>query len=585
MTETLFFVLNHLWQSTLVAGVAWLACRTMLRANSPAVRFAVWMAVCVKFLVPFYVLVGVGHQLYTRPVLPPSQSQEVLDLVAGSGSLTIEPFRTARIRDPGALSPRALLIGAAVIWALGIAVVLMQWLLSWWRIRRTERQSVPHDTFRGIPVLLSPTLRQQRIEPGVFGLWRQRILIPEGMETALTPAEYEAVLSHEWSHVQRRDNLAAVVQMLTEAIFWFYPVIWLVGRRLNEERELACDQAVLEHAGPDQVESYAEGILKVCKLYTPSPLPCAAGIAGADLRARVESILKNARPRALDKGRRWILTAALVVGVIGPPIVGLLTAPAASAQEGNSFGGLATSAEKKFEVASVKLNTSEDPAFQLGPPMHGTIKITHVPLRGLIVQSFRTQRNMVFGIPSWAETERYNVDAKGPDPRASNPEVWEMMRSLLIDRFHLKYHLENREMAVYALTVGPRGIKLTPAEKGECRQAIKEGQPCGDMAQTRFGAVMVNMPIGALIADIGAVRFGRPVLDKSGLKGRYDANLSWLPDGVQFDSLDLTGVPTEQRPKDMTLAQALEQVGLKLVPEKVMVPVMMVDSVIRPDPN
>ena len=584
MTEALFFALNHLWQSTLVAGVAWLACRTMLKANSPAVRFGVWLAVCVKFLVPFYVLVGAGHQLYTRPVLLPSQSQQVLDLVTGSGSLAIEPFRTVRPPRPAAFSAESLLIGIAAIWGLGAVVVLSQWLISWWRIRRAAREAVPADSFRGVPVLKSAALRNERIEPGVFGLWRQVILIPEGMDTALTPAEFEAVLSHEWNHVQRRDNLAAVVQMLTEAIFWFYPVIWLIGRRLSEERELACDQAVLNDAEPDDMEAYAEGILKVCKLYSPSPLPCAAGITGANLRARVEAILKNERPRALDKGRRWILTTALALGVMGPSIVGLLTAPAASAQEGNSFTGLATSAEKKFEVASVKLNTSEDPAFQLGPPMHGSIKITHVPLRGLIVQSFRTQRNMVFGIPGWAETERYDVDAKGPDPSVSNPEVWEMMRSLLIDRFHLKYHLEDREMDVYALTVGPRGVKLTPAEKGECGQAIKAGQTCGNLGQTRFGAVMHNMPIGALITDIG-IRAGRPMIDKTGLKGRYDADLSWVPDGVQFDSLDLGGVPPDERPRDMTLSQALEQVGLKLVPEKGMVPVVVVDSVSRPDPN
>jgi uncharacterized protein (TIGR03435 family) len=584
MTETLFFVLNHLWQSTLVAAIAWLACRTMLRLNSPAIRFAVWMAACVKFLVPFYVLVGVGHQLYQRPVVTLTRSQQVFDLVTGGSGLAIEPFRTVRSPQAATFSPGALLTGLAAVWALGTAVVLFQWLVSWWRIRRAAREAVPCDAFRGVPVLLSPALRQERIEPGVFGLWRQRILIPEGLETALTPAEFEAVLSHEWSHVQRRDNLAAVVQMLSEAIFWFYPVIWLVGRRLNEERELACDQAVLEHAGPDEVEVYAEGILKVCKLYSPSPLPCAAGITGANLRARVESILKNVRPRALDNGRRWILAAALAVAVAGPPILGLFTAPAASAQQGNSFNGLATSADRKFEVTSVKLNQSEERQFQLGPPMHGSITITQCPLRGLIVQSFRTQRNMVFGIPSWAETESYDVTGKGPDPNATNPEVWEMMRSLLIDRFHLKYHLEDREMDVYALTVGPRGVKLTLAENGECRQAIRAGQTCGGLSQSRFGAAMHNMPIGALITDIG-IRAGRPIIDETGLKGRYDANLSWVPDGVQFDSLDLSGIPPEQRPRDMTLSQALEQVGLKLVPQKGMVPVVIVDSVSRPDPN
>jgi bla regulator protein BlaR1 len=586
MTQALFFLLNHLWQSTLVAAAAWLACRTMLKANSPAVRFAVWLVVSVKFLVPFAVFVEAGHRLYVRPLVTVVQSRQLFDLVRGGNSgLATAPFRMAAAPQASALSPRALLMTLAIVWALGAVVVLFGWLASWWTIRRAARNAVPCGNFHGVPILQSPRMRDERIEPGVFGLWRQTILIPAGMETTLGAAEFKAVVSHEWNHARRRDNLAAALQMLTEAVFWFYPVIWMVGRRLTEERELACDQAVLEHAQADEAEAYAEGILKVCKLYKASPLPCVAGITGANLRSRIELILKNVRPRPLNYTKRLALAGALLGAIAGPAITGFLTAPAAFAQQGNSFVGLATSAEKKFEVATVKLNPSGDQRFQLGPPGGGRITIVNVPLRGIIVQSFRTQRNMVFGIPNWAESERYDIVGKGPDPKMTNPEVWEMMRSLLIERFHLKYHVENREMPVYALTVAPRGLKLTLGENGRCKQELKDGRNCGDILVPPFGTAMYNMPIGALITGIGA-RAGRPIVDKTGLTGKYDAIITWLPDGVKLEDLDLNNVPPEFRPDDISVFQALEQqAGLKPVPERAAVPVVVIDSVSRPDPN
>jgi bla regulator protein BlaR1 len=558
----------------------------MLKANSPAIRFAVWLAVSVKFLIPFAVFIEAGHRLYVRPLLTLAQSQQVFDLVrGGNGGLAATPFRMAHAPQALALSPDALFMTLAIVWALGATVILCRWLASWWTISRAAQGGVACGHFQGIPILKSPRMRDERIEPGVFGLWRQTILIPEGMETTLSSEQFRAVVSHEWNHARRRDNLSATLQMLTESIFWFYPVIWMVGRRLMEERELACDQAVLEHAGADEVEAYAEGILRICKLYTASPLPCVAGITGANLRARMESILKNTRPRPLNKARCLALAGALLAAIAGPAITGFLTAPAASAQQGNSFVGLATSAEKKFEVATVKLNPSGDRSSRLGPPGRGSITIVNYPLRNLIVQAFRTQRDMVVGIPNWAESERYDIVGKGPDPKMTNPEVWEMMRSLLIERFHLKYHIESREMPVYALTVGPRGNKLTLGENGRCKQDIKDGKNCGDILVPPFGAAMYNMPTGALITGIGA-RAGRPIVDKTGLTGRYDANITWLPDGVKLENLDLNDIPAEFRPDDITVFQALEQqAGLKLVPERAAMPVVVIDSVSRPDPN
>src|SRR6266576_923925 len=77
------------------------------------------------------------------------------------------------------------------------------------------------------------------------------------------------MLAHELWHVQRRDNLAAAVHMLVEAVFWFHPLLWWLGARLVEERERACDEEVLEMGKERQV--YAESILKICEFCVESP--------------------------------------------------------------------------------------------------------------------------------------------------------------------------------------------------------------------------------------------------------------------------------------------------------------------------
>jgi bla regulator protein BlaR1 len=70
----------------------------------------------------------------------------------------------------------------------------------------------------------------------------------------------EAILRHEMLHVFRRDNLAMAMHMLVETVFWFHPMVWRMECRLIEERERACDEAVIE-AGTD-AEVYADSILQ-----------------------------------------------------------------------------------------------------------------------------------------------------------------------------------------------------------------------------------------------------------------------------------------------------------------------------------
>ena len=583
MTRDVFFLLNHVWQSTLVALVAWVACAMLLRRNSPRIRYGIWLTASLKFLMPFAVLVEAGRWLAPRPLLSPSQSQHAYDIVtAGSGVLATAPFRPTPAPQAPTWGEEFLLIAVFATWALGAVLVFSRWLAHWWRIRRLARSAQPAGQFRGVPVLRSQRMHEQRIEPGVSGVWRQSILIPNGIDARLSETQLHAILDHEWHHAQRRDNLAAWLHMIVQSIFWFHPVLWIVGRKLTDEREMACDQAVLASARADD---YAEGILNVCKFYCSPSHSHAAGITSANLKTRVESIVRNIPPRELGQARRWALASLLCVAIAGPVLVGLLTAQAVSAQQANSFVGFASSAEKKFEVVSVKPNTSGNPGSRLGPPRNGGITIINFPLRGLIAQAFRTNQLMLAGGPDWISTARYDIDARGPDPSVTNPEVWEMMRSLLIERFHLKYHIENREMSVFALTVGPRGHKLTLGENGRCAGEIKAGTNCGDILVPPFGTGMYNMPIGALITGIGQ-RAGRPVIDKTGLTGKYDVNLTWLPPGAKLEDLNLENVPPELRPQDMSLPEALEQqAGLKLESQRAPMPVLVIDSVSEPDPN
>jgi len=583
MTRDVFPLLNHLWQSTLVAAIAWLGCATLLRANGARVRHAVWLAVSLKFLVPFAAIVEAGQLIAPRPFVSPSQSQHIFDIVSGgSGVLAIAPFHTAL---PPQAAPREYAVVSALlfaVWGLGAALVLSRWPLHWWTIRRVANDAQPAGSFRGVPVRRSARMHDRRLEPGIFGLWRPIILLPHGIHERLSKTQLRAILEHEWHHARRRDNLTAFVHVLTQALFWFHPVVWVVGRKLVHERERACDQAVLESAEPDD---YAEGILRVCRFYCAPAHGPAAGITGANLKARVESILNNERPRELGPARRWALALTACLAVAGPVGVGLLTQQAVSAQQGNSFVGLATSADKKFEIASIKSNASGDPEWRLGPPRNGGISIVNLPLFRIIAQSFRTNVSMLAGGPDWIRSTNYDIVGKGPDPSMTNPEVWEMMRSLLIDRFHLKYHIEERDMPAFALTIAPRGHKLTLGENGQCAEEIKAGKNCGDILIPPFGAAMYNMPIGALITGIGQ-RAGRPIVDRTGLTGRFDVNITWLPPGAKLEELNLEDVPQEYRPQDMSLFEALEkQAGLKLEPQRAPMPMVVIDSISRPDPD
>jgi uncharacterized protein (TIGR03435 family) len=212
------------------------------------------------------------------------------------------------------------------VWLCGFLFLLARWAHNWWAIRATVRSASPMPLSTDVPVLSSSLL----LEPGVFGIFRPVLLLPEKILNQLSAPQLRSILAHEMCHVRRRDNLTAAIHMVVESIFWFHPAVWWIGTRLIEERERACDEAVLELG--NEAEVYAQSILNVCKFYTESPMACMSGVTGSDLKRRIVRIMTEQTGRKLDLSRKLVLSVAAVMAVALPVTFGVVHATQVRAQ-------------------------------------------------------------------------------------------------------------------------------------------------------------------------------------------------------------------------------------------------------------
>src|SRR5579862_3891483 len=321
-------VANHLWQSTWFAAVAGLL-TLFLRKNRAYVRYWLWLVASLKFLLPFSILVAVGGLLGPHTAAAPSQPTPASDLsylvqqVGQPFTSTVPQVATPAVPRSYTGVITAILI---LLWAAGFVTLVCRWTLHWRRLRASVRKASPFDLPVGLPVKSSPEFG----EPGVFGIFRPVLLLPDRIMDCLTAREMESIVAHELCHVRRRDNLAAMIHMAVEAVFWFHPLIWWLGTRLIQERERVCDEEVLLLGTEPQV--YAEGILRICELYLESPLPCVSGVTGANLRKRIEEIMSNHMGHRMSFAKNIALAAAGATALTVPIVVGILNASAIQAQ-------------------------------------------------------------------------------------------------------------------------------------------------------------------------------------------------------------------------------------------------------------
>jgi uncharacterized protein (TIGR03435 family) len=605
LREALALAGDHLWQSTLFSALA--AAATLgFRKNRARVRFGLWLAASIKFLVPFAVLVWLGAHL--APMRESSGAQtSVYAVIEQVG----QPFSKAVVAAERASShsmrlPELL----ALIWLPGTVAVFGLWWLRWRRVaamvghadlqpaagespgrelaalRESEQRN---GVARPLRLLVSEDL----MEPGVCGILRPTLIWPAGISQHLADAHLRAILAHELWHVRRRDNLAAALHMVVEAIFWFHPLVWWIGSQLVKERENACDEAVLDSGS--QPEVYAESILLACRFCVEAPLTCVSGVAGSNLKRRINRIMNGSSQQNLSFARRTLLLAAAVTVIAGPVIFGVIHAPGVRAQAipGNHMLSAAANASAaSFDTVSIK------------PSLPGVNKVniqigdhtfsSNTTVKELIKFAYGVESYQVQNAPTWTGSERYEIVATWKDSPATAAramampgpppppgagvakmnllapmQLQAMVQNLLAQKFNLKSSSQTEDMPVFELVVASSGAKLTPMPKSPAPPSFNGEQIISVKTRMDVGNGELNLNNGPVAALAGFLsgQVDQQVIDKTGIQGNYDIALRW----------------TQDENAAASISRSLEeQLGLELRPQHAPVKVIVVDQIDKP---
>lgn len=306
---TVSTALNSLWLGALVAVLAACMIRVLPRSNATTRYTILFTALILAMVAPAVTLIP-------RP----------LDAVAAPAVLPPAPLAVPVV----AQWPPYALLGWIAIAAILLARV--GWSLV--HIHGLKRRSTLLSQRGNIRVLASTEARV----PMAAGFVRRAIVFPQAVLDHLSPEEFEQVLCHEMAHLRRWDDWTQFAQAIAQALFFFNPAIYWIGRRLKIEREMACDDWVVSATG--EPRPYCACLTHLHELTrratAPQLAPGATTRKRWQLRTRVEALLqpnRNATPRFSRSG--WmaacaLVSAALIVAAKTTPPVGVQEAPVAS---------------------------------------------------------------------------------------------------------------------------------------------------------------------------------------------------------------------------------------------------------------
>jgi uncharacterized protein (TIGR03435 family) len=235
-----------------------------------------------------------------------------------------------------------------------------------------------------------------------------------------------------------------------------------------------------------------------------------------------------------------------------------------------------------FEVATVK-PVDSDPKSGRYITMQGTNRFVEkdYTLKLLIAAAYDLNPRTISGGPAWIGTDHYDILAVTPgDVRPDHDEQMTMLRSLLADRFKLTFHREPKVFSIYQLELAKNGPKLKET-------AARPDDPVvvgpGVVYPQRIVLPGRNATMGNFVSLLQRAILDRPVVDKTGLSGRYDFDLEWAPDETQFGG-DVP--PATAAATSPPLFEAIQQeLGLKLEATKGPVDALVVDKAERPAAN
>jgi bla regulator protein BlaR1 len=639
-------LLNTLWYAGAVTVLAWLGLRFAPRLNA-ATRYWIWTGILgFLLIVPF--VPGVVSQARAAFTL----GREAAAVIQPTATVSSVPTTVRHV------APVSLKLEAgrdASLWPLWLAAAWI--LVAGWQLTRLGRGLASVRRLKAdakvAPMRALPVKVQRRVQvltslkvasPVAVGYVQPAVVVPPGLLDQLEEGERQDVLLHELAHLARYDDWAALVTSALGALLSLHPLAPIILRRIEREREMACDDFVVTRTG--SARTYARSLARLHDLrWSGGTRLLAPGILGrnSSLGDRIESLLRrgrqfSARPSLASLGVSAVLLFLLLgAGGLLPDWITIARAKASSPKAPVSSQALnAALGNAKFEVASIKPHNFSDRRKNgmffsiIARPNEGTFYATGPTLRMLIRLAYDIQDSQIVGGPSWINHDRFDIQAKSDSSVDAELEKLpldearlvkdRMLQRLMADRFNLRFHRETRTMPIYALVVAKNGPKVQASKVGNAappRGAIQAGATGGPMIRVRFGGAEQEMnsqgtPM-TFLAQVLSQQVGRTVVDKTGLNGRYDFTLKWTPDigrgqmagaggppgpGLGGDTVaagngrPMAGMPPPDSsdsssdssgPSIFTALQ--QQLGLKLKAEKGPVEVLVIDRVEPPSAN
>jgi len=311
------------WEGSVLALLVLLAQALLRRKLSPQWSFALWWLVMLRLVLPASIpapwsafrlfparlerLNGLAVPAERAPEIkrkPPAQLSE-------PGTLTVpEPgFHASPVGSAAAVSTwRWVYEAVGWLWLLGAAALAVRLWVADRRLKRllADGREVRDDQLaelmkecaglmgvRRPPVVL---LTHRVDSPALVGCWRPRLVLPESLRNALSRAELRHVFLHELAHIRRGDLALNWLLCWLEALHWFNPILRYAFRRIQADREVACDALALSRMQPTESRSYGQTVLKILENLTrPAALPWLVGLLEEkqQMKRRIEMIARN----------------------------------------------------------------------------------------------------------------------------------------------------------------------------------------------------------------------------------------------------------------------------------------------------
>ncbi len=575
-----------------------------------------------------------------EPSLSPALADDATELTAPVNRPMPPPTSTRRIDLTAWLIP--------LIWFAGAATLLTRFAINLrglYRLRKASDAVTDAGLLANI-ALFGRRVRLWRNDaigaPVTWGIVRPIILVPVGFEEL--PAESrDAVIRHELAHIQAHDFLMRGLAEIARALIWFQPLVWIVWRQLREEQELACDNCVLAAGG--KPSAYAKLLLDWDARRGMDSL-IAVGIAHQScLKRRLYALLDTdlRRDKIAGSGVAGALFLALVAALplaavsftravpvqpapaqaLQSTSPSLLRPPAQLAQAQTvqtpvrapaPQPAAQSAARPRFDVVSIK---PCKPGVTNGVPVVGGDSspgrlsigcgiLADTDNVGLIQRAYNRYASgqltsakviPIEGGPDWIHSERFEIDAKADGQPSILMMEGPMMQTILEDRFKLKIHRETRQGPVYELALGKGSPKLKPLQDGSCIPVVigrplpllPDGQQrCRNMVSPRGSVDFEGGTLSMFAGSLGMV-LDRPVIDKTGITSYFEIHLVFSPDdsAAPRPVTAEPGASAAVRVADApSIFQAIqEQLGLRLLPAKGPVDVLVIDHIERPSEN